>query len=75
MLINLTFKKPFFYNQVSYNHSVKSSNEGDFFVDDKYHFAVNEQQTEEGTGLFKATDMIEVGYGYEIPLWIFGFLY
>jgi uncharacterized protein len=68
-------QKTFFYNQVSYNHSVKSSNEGDFFVDDKYHFAVNEQQTEEGTGLFKATDMIEVGYGYEIPLWIFGFLY
>lgn len=68
-------QKTFFYNQVSYNMSVKSSAEADFLVDDRYHFLVNGQKTDIEKELYTAVDMIEIGNGNEIPLWLFGFLY
>lgn len=68
-------QKTFFYNQVSYSMSVKSSSEGDFLVDNLYNFAVNGQKSDKVRELYTAADMIEIGSGNEIPLWLFGFLY
>ncbi|MDD4143778.1 MAG: AAA family ATPase [Prolixibacteraceae bacterium] len=68
-------QKTFFYNQISFNHPVRSSDEGDFLINDQYHFIVNGQKTDIERGLYTAADMIEIGNDKEIPLWLFGFLY
>ena len=68
-------QKTFFYNQVSYSMTVKSSPEGDFLVDDRYNFSVNGQKAAKERELYTAADMIEIGSEKEIPLWLFGFLY
>jgi len=66
----------FFYNQVGYQHQIKSSSKADFQIDDQIHFSIggkNDAPTE--ADFYAATDMIEVGSGNVIPLWLFGFLY
>lgn len=73
---NKILRQTFFYNQVGYQHQIKSSGKADFKVNDLYHFNVGGKYTlpaEEG--YFAAADMIEVGEGNTIPLWLFGFLY
>lgn len=72
---NLILRQTFFYNQLGYAHVVKSSSKADFLVDDKYHFTVGGHKTEAARGTYAAADMIEVGQGKKIPLWLFGFLY
>lgn len=69
-------RQTFFYNQVGYQHQIKSSGKADFKVNDQYHFSVGGKYTlpaEEDS--FAAADMIETGNGNIIPLWLFGFLY
>ncbi|HEX7583573.1 MAG TPA: AAA family ATPase [Prolixibacteraceae bacterium] len=69
-------RQTFFYNQVGYQHQIKSSGKADFKVNDQYHFSVGGKYTlpaEEDS--FAAADMIEAGNGNIIPLWLFGFLY
>jgi len=69
-------RQTFFYNQVGYQHQIKSSGKATFKVNDLYHFNVGGKYTlpaEEG--YFAAADMIETGNGNTIPLWLFGFLY
>jgi len=73
---NKILRQTFFYNQVAYNHQIKSSGKADFKVDDQFHFSIGGKYTlpvEEN--YFAAADMIEVGNGSVIPLWLFGFLY
>lgn len=73
---NKILRQTFFYNQVGYQHQVKSSGKADFKVNDEFHFSVGGKYTmptEEG--YYAAADMIEVGNGNIIPLWLFGFLY
>jgi hypothetical protein len=73
---NKILRQTFFYNQLGYQHQIKSSGKADFKVNDLYHFNVGGKYTlpaEEG--YFAAADMIEVGDGNTIPLWLFGFLY
>ena len=66
----------FFYNQVGYQHKVTSSHDLDFKVNDKYVFGVGGKYTQaEGENRFAAADMLEIGEGHVIPLWLFGFLY
>jgi len=66
----------FFYNQVGYQHKVTSSPDFDFKVNDKYNFVVGGKYTQaEGENRYAAADMIEIGEGKVIPLWLFGFLY
>jgi len=66
----------FFYNQVGYQHKITSSQEFDFKVNGKYDFVVGGKYTQaEGENRFAAADMIEIGEGKVIPLWLFGFLY
>lgn len=69
-------RQTFFYNQVGYQHQVKSSGKADFKVDNQYHFSIGGKYslpTEDG--YYAAADMIEIGNGNIIPLWLFGFLY
>jgi uncharacterized protein len=72
---SFNLRKTFFYNQVGNRYDVKSSGNGDFFVDHKYNFVVGGRKTEARNDLYAASDMVEVGEGRKIPLWLFGFLY
>jgi len=73
---NRNLRMTFFYNQVGYQHKVTSSNECDFKVNDSYVFGVGGKYTlAEGENRYAAADMIEIGEGNVIPLWLFGFLY
>ncbi|HZL11308.1 MAG TPA: AAA family ATPase [Prolixibacteraceae bacterium] len=73
---NKLLRQTFFYNQVGYQHQIKSSGKADFKVNDQFHFSIGGKYSlpaEED--YFAAADMIEVGNGNVIPLWLFGFLY
>lgn len=73
---NNTLRQTFFYNQLGYKHQVKSSGKADFKVDDQFHFSVGNKYTVPvDDESFAAADMIELGSGRIIPLWLFGFLY
>ena len=73
---NRNLRLTFLYNQMAYHHKVSSSSEYDFRVDDQFNFSVGGKYTQaEGANSFAAADMIEVGEGNTIPLWLFGFLY
>ncbi|MBA4411026.1 MAG: AAA family ATPase [Bacteroidota bacterium] len=76
---NITSKilrQTFFYNQVGYQHQVKSSGKADFSVNDEFHFNIGGKYSFPAEdGFYAAADMIEVGNGNIIPLWLFGFLY
>ena len=76
---NITSKilrQTFFYNQVGYQHQIKSSGKANFKVNDLYHFNVGGKYASPAEeGYFAAADMIEIGSGNIIPLWLFGFLY
>lgn len=72
---NLNLRQTFFYNQVGYNHLLKSSPKGDFCVNEKYHFVVGGRKIEATTDAYAASDVIEIGEDKKIPLWLFGFLY
>ena len=73
---NRNLRTTFFYNQVGYEHKITSSKNLDFKVSDRYEFVVGGKYTQaEGENNFAAADMIELGEGNIIPLWLFGFLY
>ena len=73
---NRNLRTTFFYNQVGYQNSVKSSKSSDFRVNDEYEFVVGGKYTQaEGENCFAAADMIETGERNVVPLWLFGFLY
>ena len=73
---NRNLRTTFFYNQVGYQHKITSSQRLDFKVADKYEFMVGGKYTQaKGENHFASADMIEIGEGNVIPLWLFGFLY
>jgi len=73
---NRNLRTTFFYNQVGQQHEVKSSKSYDFKVDGQVEFVIGgKYATAEGENTFAAADMIEVGEGNVVPLWLFGFLY
>ena len=73
---NKALRQTFFYNQVGYQHIVKSSAKADFKVNELVHFSVGNKYTVPiDNESFAAADMIELGSGRIIPLWLFGFLY
>jgi len=73
---NTNLRQTFFYNQVGYQHTIKSSTITDFLVDGQYHFSVGGKNKGVKTeNCYAAADLIEVGEGNVIPLWLFGFLY
>ena len=73
---NKILRQTFFYNQVGYQHQIKTSVNADFKVNDQFQFSVGGKYTVPvQDDYFAAADMIEVGNGNVIPLWLFGFLY
>ncbi|MCL1822561.1 MAG: AAA family ATPase, partial [Prolixibacteraceae bacterium] len=71
----LNLRHTFFYNQLDEKHEVKSSAEADFLIDGKFDFFVGGRKTEAPQEKYAAADVIEIGDGNIIPLWMFGFLY
>ena len=72
---NLNLRQTFFYNQVGYKNKLKTSVKADFCVNEKYHFIVGGRKLEPTSDVIAASDVIEIGEGNKIPLWLFGFLY
>lgn len=71
-----SLRQTFFYNQVGYQNQIKSSEKADFKVNEQYHFSVGNKYTVPvADDSYAAADMIELGTGKIIPLWLFGFLY
>ena len=75
-----TLREVFFINQLSVNHKINYTENGDFNVDRNLHFEVGGksksfEQIKELKNAYVAADDIEIGLGNKIPLWLFGFLY
>lgn len=75
-----TIRETFFANQVSQNHRLHVSKQGDFFIDEKYTIEIggknkNFDQIKDIPNSYVAADDIEIGIKNKIPLWLFGFLY
>ncbi|NVO03163.1 MAG: ATP-binding protein [Bacteroidetes bacterium] len=73
-------RESFFMNQVRVKHSVEFSNLVDFRVSEKYNFEIGgknktKKQIVNLENAFTVVDNIEIGYGNQIPLWIFGLTY
>ena len=73
-------RETFFFNQLQAISEVTSSHRADFTVNNKYTFEVGGKNKghEQIIGLkdsYLALDNLEYGFGYKIPLWIFGMLY
>lgn len=71
--------KTFFYNQVGYLYKLNHCNDADFCVNNSLRFHVGGRRLDDKEGKgdkdFYARDMVEIGKGRYIPLWLFGFLY
>ena len=75
-----TVRETFFANQVSQNHTLHISKQGDFTIDEKYKLEIGGknktfEQIKDMEDSFVVSDDIEVGVGNKIPLWLFGFIY
>lgn len=73
-------RETFFFNQLSYNHTVEYPNRGDFLIDKKYLFEIGgkgktDEQVKHSKNSFVAADDIEIGFDNKIPLWQFGMMY
>ena len=71
--------KTFFYNVVSTRVPFSAVKGADFLVDNKYKFHVGGRESDKRKKYkpeeICARDMMEVGDGNQIPLWLFGFLF
>ncbi len=66
----------FFFNQLGYNNDVTRASVGDFCVNGEKCFVVGEEsKAKKNDDTIFAREMIEVGKGNVVPLWLFGFLY
>lgn len=73
-------RETFFLNQVSCQHRVTLPKAGDFLVNNSYTFEIGgsgktNRQIKGSPDSFVVQDNIESGFGSNIPLWLFGFLY
>jgi uncharacterized protein len=73
-------RETFFQNQLNSMHQVNLSERADFLVNGKITFEVGGkgktmQQIHGLENAFLVKDDIEIGFGRNIPLWLFGFLY
>jgi hypothetical protein len=73
-------RETFFFNQTRVLHAVTYSPKVDFILDGTYSFEIGgknktKEQLREVPNGYLALDNIEVGYGNQIPLWIFGLMY
>jgi uncharacterized protein len=75
-----TLRETFFMNQLSLNHQINTTNNGDFLINNKYTFEIGGKnktgkQIANLKNAYVVADEIEYGYTKTIPLWMFGFLY
>jgi hydrogenase maturation factor HypE len=82
-------RETFFLNQVqnyyaqeskSEDSGIYASQDGDFYVDQKYTFEIGGKnksfkQIKDKEDSFVVSDDLELGFKHKIPLWLFGFLY
>ncbi len=73
-------RETFFVNQLSFEHLIEYTSQGDFKVDGTYTFEIggrdkNNEQIKQIKNSFVVRDDIEYGTTGHIPLWLFGFLY
>jgi predicted AAA+ superfamily ATPase len=73
-------RESFFHNQLAYRHEVQAPASGDFIVDRRWTFEVGGKnktgkQIRGVKDAFVVADGIEYGFGNQLPLWLFGFLY
>ncbi len=68
--------KTFFFNQLGYSNTVERGPMGDFCVNGGPCFIVgDDSKAKANETTFRVREMIEVGEGNNIPLYLFGFLY
>ncbi len=70
--------KTFFYNQVAYNNTVNYCKDGDFIVNESHIFHIDSENRVTDKNInnhFQIKNLLEVGAGKQIPLWLFGFLH
>lgn len=75
-----TIRETFFLNQFKDLHEINLSEQADFLVNKKYTFEIGgknktRKQIIDVPDSYIAKDMIEIGYGTIIPVWLFGFMY
>jgi predicted AAA+ superfamily ATPase len=73
-------RETFFLNQFKDLHEINLSAQADFLVNKKYTFEIGgknktRKQIVDIPDSYVAKDMIEIGYGNIIPVWLFGFMY
>lgn len=73
-------RESFFMNQVRVKNKVAFSSRVDFVVSDKYNMEIGgknktKQQLVGLDNAFIVVDNIEIGYGNQVPLWLFGLTY
>jgi predicted AAA+ superfamily ATPase len=73
-------RETFFFNQMKVKHTVTWSDKTDFVVDNKYSFEIGGKnktgkQLKNVSDGYLALDNIELGFGNQIPLWLFGLMY
>jgi uncharacterized protein len=75
-----TVREIFFKNMLSQNYKLTLPQEGDFLINNRWHFEVggerkNMKQIYHKDNGYLACDGIELGMNRKIPLWLFGFCY
>ena len=73
-------RETFFLNQFKGIREINLSDESDFIVDKKYTFEIGgknktKKQIAKLENAFIAKDNVEIGFGNNIPVWLFGFMY
>jgi len=75
-----TVREIFFQNMLSQQYTLAAPKEGDFLVNNQWHFEIgghkkNMQPIYDKEAGYLACDGIEIGINRKIPLWLFGFCY
>ena len=73
-------RESFFMNQMRVKNKITFSKEVDFIVSDKYNIEIGgknktKKQLMSLDNAFLVVDNIEIGFGNQIPLWLFGLTY
>ncbi|HIP27894.1 MAG TPA: AAA family ATPase [Sulfurovum sp.] len=75
-----TIREGFFANQLQEQHTLTTTKQGDFIVNDKFTFEIGGEgksfkQIKDVENAFVVQDTDSTENKYKIPLWLFGFLY
>jgi len=75
-----TLRETFFTNQVKVKHTLTTTNQGDFIVDDKLRFEIGGKnksfkQIKDMPDSYIVVDTDVTQNTHKVPLWLFGFLY